>query len=123
MTDKEAFAFISAYFHDLFDARDLSALDRYLSPDYFDDDIGPSCADHVGNSRRYLSDWFSREPTVGVTVNKAMISHDVISADLEWHTGEDIGGKTLMRGVACFVIRDGRITHRHTFMYFKARDR
>ncbi len=120
MTDKEAFAFIKTYFHDLFDKRDLSALDRYLSPDHFDDDIGPACSDHIANSKQYLSDWFAREPTVGVKVHKAMVSHDVISADLEWHAAENDGRRTLMRGVACFAVKDGRIVHRHTFMYFRA---
>jgi hypothetical protein len=118
MTDRQALAFIRKYFDDLFVKRDPQTLDVYLHPDYADDDIGAGTADHWGNAKRFLEDLFRRKPTIAVTVHKAMINNDVISADLEWF--ERPGGikRTWMKGIGIFTLKGRRILRRHTFIYF-----
>jgi ketosteroid isomerase-like protein len=118
MTNDQALTFLRRYFDALFTKRDLAALDVYLHPDYFDDDIGPGEADHIANSKAYLRDLFQRQPSIAVTVKDAIAQDDVITAFLEWSVVEAGARKTLHKGVAIFVLKDGKIYRRHTFLYF-----
>lgn len=116
MDDAEAFDFIRTYFHRLFVDRDLSALEAYLHPDYWDDDIGDPAVNHREDSRRYLAELFARQPRIGVTVERAVCQGEVIAAYLAWHEGEAV----LRRGVALFVVHGGQIVKRHTFIHEEA---
>lgn len=117
MNNQQALDWMRAYFHRLFVERDVDALDDYLHPDYFDDDIGAEVSDHVQDSKDYLRGWFQRTPGIGVDVLEAMAAGGVISAFLDWYVQEGGDKKVIMKGVAVFVLRDGKILHRHTFMY------
>lgn len=116
MNDAEAFDFIRTYFHRLFVDRDLSALDVYLHPDYWDDDIGDPAVNHREDARRYLTELFARHPRMGVIVERAVCQGEVITAYLAWHEGLAV----LRSGVALFVVRGGRILKRHTFIHEEA---
>lgn len=117
MNDLEALDYIRGYFHRLFAQRDLSALDDHLAPGYWDDDIGEGGIDHIEDSRRYLEELFAAHPTIGVDVEKAACLGNVLTAYLAWHHLEDGRRTTLRRGVAIFVLREGRIARRHTFIF------
>jgi len=120
MNDQEALEYISGYFGELFDKRNLEALDDYLDPDYFDDDIGDPAVDHISNSKEYLRQWFIEQPSIGVEVRGVSVKDDVISAFLEWYVSENGIKKVIRRGVAIFVLRNQRIIKRHTFIYYEA---
>ncbi len=117
MNDQEALSYLRGYFEQLFGQRNVDALDVYLDPEYFDDDIGDPTVNHIENSRQYLLSWFSREPTIGVAVKDAVTQDNVISAFLEWYITPQGARKTLMKGVAIFVLQDQKIIRRHTYMY------
>lgn len=120
MTNDQALDFLRRYFDELFVHHNLDALDVYLHPDYFDDDIGPDEPDHIQNSRDFLRDWFGNEPSMGVTVKDAMAQDDVLTAFLEWHRAGQGVQQTIQKGVAIFVLKDGRIYRRHTYIYANA---
>ena len=99
--------------------RDLSALDEYLHPNHWDDDIGQSSIDHIQNSKEYLTDLFHSIPTIGVEVHHTTITDNVITSYLEWFH-EDKGRKiTRMKGVGIFVMEGSQILKRHNYMYYK----
>ena len=54
MNDQESLECIRKYFDELFRKRNIDALDAYLAPEYFDDDIGDPKIDHIHNSKQYL---------------------------------------------------------------------
>ncbi|MEM5776076.1 MAG: nuclear transport factor 2 family protein, partial [Anaerolineaceae bacterium] len=112
MNNQQALDWMRAYFHRLFVERDVDALDDYLHPDYFDDDIGAEVSDHVQDSKDYLRSWFQRSPGIGVDVLEAMAAGGVISAFLDWYVQEGGDKKIIMKGVAVFVLCDGKILHR-----------
>jgi predicted SnoaL-like aldol condensation-catalyzing enzyme len=117
----EALAFIRNYFYELFEKRNLDALDAYLDEDYFDDDVGDAAINHKKEAREYLTKLFREKPTIGVEVVDALARGQVISAFLEWFVTENGVKKVFMKGVANFVLRDGRIIKRHTFIYYNER--
>lgn len=117
MNDQAALDYLRAYFRRLFEARDLSALDDYLAPDYWDDDIGEEGISHIEDSRRYLAELFARHPTIGVDLERAVCHGHVVTAYLAWHHVQDGRRETLRRGVAIFVLRRDKIASRHTFIY------
>lgn len=117
MTNDQALDFLRRYFDELFVHHNLDALDVYLHPDYFDDDIGPDEADHVQNSKDFLRDWLESEPTVRVAVRAAMTQDKVLTAFLEWQRTEQGIDQTIQKGVAIFVLKDGKIYRRHTYIY------
>lgn len=119
MNDQEALEFIKGYFDDLFVKRDVTALDRYLDKNYFDHDIGDPSIDHIQNSKQYLQKLFEREPSIGVNVIRVMTHDEVITAFLEWTMVKDRVRRATMKGVASFLIRNGRILKRHTFIYWR----
>ncbi len=49
-----------------------------------------------------------------------IIRDEVITAYLKWYSTESGIQKTLRKGVALFVIREGQIIKRHTFLYYEA---
>jgi len=61
--------------------------------------------------------WFEKEPTIRVAVKDAITQEDVISAFLEWYVTAQGIRKTLMKGVAIFVLRGQKIIRRHTYIY------
>lgn len=83
MNSQESLAFLRAYFDELFNKRNINALDLYLHQDYFDDDIGDPQTDHIQNSKEFLANLFEEHPTMGVEVIDAIAQDDVISAYLE----------------------------------------
>ena len=117
MNHQEGLDYIRGYFEQLFGQRNVGALDVYLAPDYFDDDIGGPPANHLENSKHFLLDWFSKEPNIMVAVKDAITQDEVISAFLEWYVTVQGVRKTLMKGVAIFVLRDRQIIKRHTYIY------
>lgn len=120
MNNAQALDYLRRYFDALFSQRDLAALDTYLHPDCFDDDIGPGEVDHIGNSKAYLRELFQRQPTIAVTVSDAIARDDVITAFLEWTVAGAGVRVTLRKGVAIFVLKDGKIYRRHTYIYTDA---
>lgn len=119
MNDQQGLDYIINYFNDLFGKRNVNALDAYLHPDYFDDDIGDPGIDHIQNSKEYLTNMFAQNPTIGVDVKAAIVRDDVISAYLDWHVTENGVKRVIRRGVANFVLKQGKIIKRHTFVYFE----
>ncbi len=118
MNNQESLEFIRSYFDELFGKRNLDALNIYLDANHFDDDIGDPNVDHIQNSREYLQALFREKPTIGVDVKDAMIQDDVICAFLEWFVCENNVKKTLKKGVAIFVLRNGKILKRHNYLYY-----
>ena len=120
MDNQESLEFVRTYFDELFEKHNTNALDHYLDPDYFDDDIGNPAVDHVKCSKEFLEDLFRRQPTIGVQVLDAIIRDDVISAYLEWYILENNNKRTIRKGVAIFrVNREHKILKRHTFIYYQ----
>lgn len=117
MNNAQALEYLRRYFDELFNQRNLAALDAYLHPDYYDDDIGPGESDPIGNSKAYLRELFQRQPTMAVTVIDAIAQDDVLTAFLEWTLVEAGVRVTLRKGVAIFVLKDGKIYRRHTYIY------
>jgi hypothetical protein len=114
MNDPESLEYLRKYFDELFGKRDVDALDAYLDPEYFDDDIGDPSVDHIKSSREYLLNLFREKPTIGVDVKDAAARDDVISAFLEWFVAENGARRVIRKGVAIFVLRDQKILKRHT---------
>ncbi len=54
MNQEEAREFIQHYFAELFGKHNIEALDEFLHPDYFDDDISDPHVNHLQNSKEYL---------------------------------------------------------------------
>ncbi len=119
MNSEQAHAFVSRYFRRLFDDHDLNALDDYLHPNYWDDDIGDSAADHIENAKSYLAKVFGEKPRLRVDVRATIALDDVIMSYLEWYEGEGAERRTQMKGAAIFVLDEGRILKRHTYIYEK----
>ncbi len=119
MNDQEAFEYIHNYFDQLFGKRNTSALDLYLDRDYFDEDIGDPAVDHIQNSKEYLAQLFREQPSIGVDVRAAIARDDVISAFLEWYIIENGVKRVIRKGVANFVVKNGKIIRRHTFVYYE----
>lgn len=119
MNSEESFKFVQKYFDELFEKRNVDALDEYLDPDYFDDDIGDPAIDHIQSSKEFLKELFRKQPTIGVEVLDAMTRDDVISAYVEWFIRENNNKQIIRKGVAIFRLRDQRILKRHTFVYYE----
>lgn len=117
MNHQESLEFLRNYFNELFGKRNVAALDIYLHPEYFDDDIGDPGIDHIKNSKEYLLNLFREKPTIGVDVKDAITRDAVISAFLEWFVTEKGVKRVILKGVAIFVLRDQKILKRHTFIY------
>ena len=117
MNQPEALEFIQNYFNELFVRRNLAALDEFLDPAYFDDDIGDPTVDHIQNSKDYLAARFQEQPTIGVNVIDVLVHDDVISAYLQWYDLVDGHQRIYRKGVAIFVMNGRRIVKRHTFIY------
>jgi hypothetical protein len=118
MNDQESFEYIRRYFEELFVQHNVDALDEYLDPDYFDDDIGDPAIDHIANSKEYMRQWFMAQPSIGVEVSSARAKDNVISAFLQWHVRENGFKRVIRKGVAISVLRDRKILKRHTFIYY-----
>jgi hypothetical protein len=118
MNNQESLEFIRKYFDELFGKRNLDALDLYLDENHFDDDIADPNVDHIQNSKEYLLALFRERPSIGVDVKDAMIQDNVISAFLEWFVCENNTRKTLKKGVAIFVLNNGKILKRHNYIYY-----
>jgi len=118
MNNQESLEFIRRYFDELFGKRNLDALDLYLDKNHFDDDIADPNVDHIQNSKEYLLALFREKPTIGVDVKDAMTQDNVISAFLEWFVCEKGAKKTLKKGVAIFVLNNGKILKRHNYIYY-----
>lgn len=119
MNNQESLELIRNYFDELFGRRNVDALDAYLDPEYFDDDIGDPGVDHIKNSKEYLLNLFREKPTIGVEVKDAVTRDDVISAFLEWFVAENGARRVILKGVAIFVLRDQKILKRHTYIYYR----
>ncbi len=119
MNNQQSLEFIRTYFDELFGKRNLSALDVYLDKNHFDDDIGDPNIDHIRNSREYLLALFKEQPTIDVDVKDATIQDNVISAFLEWFVCENNVRKAIKKGVAIFVLKDGKILKRHNYIYWE----
>ena len=119
MKDRESLEFIRGYFDELFGKRNVDALDVYLDPEYFDDDIGDPNIDHIQSSKQYLLQLFEDKPTIGVEVQDAIGRDGVISAFLEWFVIENDRKRTILKGVAIFVLRSQKILKRHTYIYYR----
>jgi hypothetical protein len=119
MNNAEAHRFLAHYFKRLFVDRDPSVLDECLHPEYHDDDIGPDCADHIRNSKEYLTALWRDVPTIGVAVRDTVVADDVIAAHLEWFHLENGKKVSRQKGVGIFVMEDGRIRKRHNYLYFR----
>ena len=119
MDNSEGLEFIRKYFDELFNKRNINALDVYLDRDYFDDDIGDPNVDHLKSSKEFLTELFTRNPSIGVDVKDAITHDDVISAFLEWFVRENNKKRVIRKGIAIFVVAEQRIRKRHTFVYFE----
>ena len=119
MNNQEGLEFVRKYFDELFEKQNVDALDEYLDQDYFDDDIGDPTIDHIQSSKEFLKELFRRQQTIRVDVLDAITRDDVISAYLEWYFPENNEKRTIRKGVAIFVLRNQRISKRHTFIYYE----
>lgn len=119
MNNQESLEFIREYFDELFGKRNIDALDVYLDKDYFDDDIGDPKVDHIENSKAFLTKLFREKPTMGVDVKDAITRDGVISAFLEWFVCENNTKRIIRKGIAIFVLNNGKIRIRHTYIYYE----
>ena len=119
MNNQESLEFVRMYFDELFGRRNLEALDIYLDKDYFDDDIGDPNIDHIKASKEYLGNLFREKPTIGVDVKDTMARGDVITSFLEWFVVENSQKRTIIKGLAIFVLQDQKILKRHTYIYYR----
>lgn len=117
MNNHDGLEFIRGYFNELFTRRNINALDEYLAPDYFDDDIGDPSVDHLQNSKEYIKILFEREPSIDVEVVDAMCHDDVITAFLEWYRVVNGSKASFRKGIAIFELSDRLIKKRHTYIY------
>lgn len=119
MNNQESLKFVRNYFDELFGKRNIDALDLYLDPEYFDDDIGDPSVDHIKNAKKFLKELFRKTPTIGVEVKDAMARDGVISAFLEWYVTESDMKRVIRKGIAIFVLRNQKILKRHTYIYYQ----
>jgi hypothetical protein len=119
MNNQESLEFVRTYFDELFGKQNIDALDVYLDPDYFDDDIGDPKVDHIKNSKEFLAALFRKNPTIGVDVIAAITQEEVISAFLEWFVMEKDAKRVIRKGIAIFVVRNRKILKRHTYIYYQ----
>jgi hypothetical protein len=89
-----------------------------LHKEYWDDDIGICSSDHIGDSKKYLSDLFVRIPTMGVDIISSLSDENIITAYLNWYSIIEGKKKILKKGVGIFVIKDYKIFKRHNYIYF-----
>jgi hypothetical protein len=115
----ESLAYVKSYFHEVFDKRNINAIDYYFDKDYFDDDIGDPSINHIENSKKFLSDLFNKNPNIGVNVVNAIEKDGVISSFVEWYDKKDNDKGIIRKGIVIFVMRNEKILHRHTFIYFE----
>lgn len=118
MNNQEGLEFIRKYFEELFSKRNIDCLDLYLDEQYSDDDIGDAQANHKENSKKFLAEWFRKQPTIGVDVIDAMAQDNVITAVLHWFVLESNVKRIVKKGVAVFVLNQRKILRRHTYLYF-----
>jgi len=119
MNNAEGLEFIHRYFDEVFNKRNIDALDDFVDKDYFDDDIGDPKVDHLKNSKEFLKELFRRNPTIGIDVTDAITHDNVISAFLEWFVRENEKKRVIRKGVAVFVVENQRIRKRHTYIYYE----
>ena len=119
MNSTESLAYVKKYFHEIFDKRNINAIDYLFDKDYFDDDIGDPNINHVENSKKFLSDLFANNPNIGVNVVSAIEKDGVISSFIEWYVNKDNKNEIIRKGVVIFVLRNEKILHRHTFIYYE----
>jgi hypothetical protein len=117
MDNAEALHFIREFFRDVFDKRNPDAVEDYFAPDYFDGDIGDPGVDHIQNSKEFLGNLFAERPSIGVEVKDAVSRDDVIAAFVEWFVVGEGGRRPIRKGIAVFVLKDGKIVKRHTYTY------
>ncbi|MDP3129717.1 MAG: nuclear transport factor 2 family protein [Bacillota bacterium] len=120
MDDDEAFDFVYDYFNEVFNKRNVDALDLFLDDDYWDADIGSEKRDHVRSSKEYLAALFRNNPDVMIEVVKVMSRDNVITAFLEWYEATGRERRILKKGVGIFVIRGSKILKRSTHLYYDA---
>ena len=122
MYNLEGLAFIKSYFDNIFNSRNIDALDVYLDKNYDDDDIPDTETDHIRNSKEYLSQLFTKYPTIMVKVHDAIVHDKIIVTFLEWYKNENIIEKTLIKGVGVFVLNnENKIIKRHNYIYYDVR--
>ena len=109
--------FLRNYFHELFVKKDVSCLDRYLSPDYFDSDIGPGVKDHVRNSKDYILNMYKTDPTLHVIVREVRKVERAYCAHLVWRHSENGIENTRFEGIATFIIEKNKIKRRSTLLF------
>ncbi len=114
--------YLQNFFNELFVKKDLSCLDRYLDPGYFDYDIGPAVDDHIQNSKDYILEAYKTDPTRHVVVREVRKVERAYCAHLVWRYSENGVEKTRFEGVATFVIENGRIKRRSTLMFEQSRE-
>ncbi len=122
MNNIEGLAYLTNYFDNIFNGRNIDALDIYLDKNYDDDDIPDKETDHVKNSKEYLSQLFVEYPTIMVKVHDAITHDQVIIAFIEWYTNENKIEKTMIKGVCMFILNnENKIIKRHNYIYFDVR--
>jgi hypothetical protein len=119
MNNSESLAYVKNYFHEIFNKRNINAVDYYFDKDYFDDDIGDPNINHIVNSKKFLSDLFANNPNIGVNVVNALEKDRVISSFVEWYEKKDNKIEIIRKGIVIFVLRNEKIVHRHTFIYYE----
>lgn len=119
MNNRESHDFVRKYFDALFGCHNVAALDEFLDGSYYDDDIGDPNVDHIQNSKEFLKELFSENPTIGVNVLDTITHDNVISSFVEWFVVENDKRRIIRKGIVTFVVHDQRILKRHTFIYFE----
>jgi predicted SnoaL-like aldol condensation-catalyzing enzyme len=118
MEDIEAYDFVYDYFNEVFNKKNVDALDMYLDENYYDDDIGQESKNHIRNSKEFLANLFMKNPRIEIEVNKVMVKDNVVTAYLEWKNTQNGIKTVLKKGIGIFVIRNNKIIKRHTFIYY-----
>jgi hypothetical protein len=119
MNRTESLAYVKNYFHEIFEHKNIDAIDSFVDREYFDDDIGDPKVDHIENSKKFLSDLFTTKPNIGVRVDSAIEKDGVTTSFIEWYEKKDDENEVIRKGIVIFVLRNGKILRRHTFLYFE----
>jgi predicted SnoaL-like aldol condensation-catalyzing enzyme len=114
MEASQAKATVQAYFHRLFNLKDLSVCEALLATDYIDHDAPPDTPPGPADPRRYLTEFLRNYPDMQVEVQDILAEGNQVAVRNTWRgTHRDTGELFGQMGMAIFRLNDaGQIAER-----------